>query len=168
MPRIVAPVLVSMMLALAACNSGAPAQSPSGSQPSSQGAIGEASPRRPRPASERRDLATDESGPKSAKGETNTKTTPGAFPRHDAKTALRAAEGGLRSCRLGHDAWEVEVAVRFEPAGSVSNVDLTPMRGSKDTELFKTFAACVKERLAEVTVASFSGNAVTMTVPMSL
>jgi hypothetical protein len=166
--RIAAVSSAVLFLMLAACNSSTPkpSQAPSSSE---SAAIGEASPRRPR---QHRELATEEAREKAAKNDPNaTAAAPAkqAFPRDDAKVALRAAEGGLRSCRLGHDAWEVEVMVKFEPtSGNVSNVDVTPMRGSRETELFKTFESCVKSRLTEVAVTPFAGNAVTMTVPMKL
>lgn len=162
MSRIAAvPTLCLLMLA---CNSATPPQTPAAS--SSEVAIGEASPRRARPHGTR-ELTREDAREKSAKNDPNAQKQP--FPRDDAKVALRAAEGGLRSCRLGHDAWEVEVTVKFDPAsGSVTSSDVIPMRGSRETELFKTFESCMKSRLAEVSVTPFAGPAMTMTVPMKL
>jgi hypothetical protein len=157
----IAAVSGALFLMLAACNSSTP--QPAQSAAEANGAIGEASTRRPRPSARQQEEATRE---KAAKNDSTAKQP---FPRDDAKVALRAAEGGLRSCRLGHDAWEVEVTVKFDPSsGNVASSDVTPMRGSRETELFKTFESCLKTRLSEVSVTPFAGQAATITVPMKL
>ncbi len=82
------------------------------------------------------------------------------FPRDDARTALRAAEGGLRSCSDSAVPRTLQVTMRFEPSGKVSTVEVSPPDGRA--------AACVQQRLREVAVAPFEGQPVTIRMPVTL
>ena len=82
------------------------------------------------------------------------------FPRDDARTALRAAEGGLRSCNDSAVPRTLHVAMRFEPSGKVSTVEVSPADGR--------VASCVQSRLREVAITPFEGRPVTMRVPVTL
>jgi hypothetical protein len=83
-----------------------------------------------------------------------------AFSEHDARTALNAASRGLKSCRTDGGPREVEAAVKFEPTGKVSTVDVKPAA--------EPVAACVREKLAQVAVMPFQGSAVTMSMQVRL
>lgn len=76
------------------------------------------------------------------------------FPAEDARTALNAAARGLRSCRVERGPQAIDATLRFEPSGRVSKVEVTPAT--------EPVAACVRMKLAEVTVMPFEGEAVTM------
>lgn len=83
-----------------------------------------------------------------------------AFPADDARTALNAASHGLKSCRVEGGPSVVDAAVKFDPTGRVSKVDVTPEA--------EPVASCVKTKLAEVAVMPFEGQAVTMTTRVRL
>ena len=83
-----------------------------------------------------------------------------SFPREDAVTALRAAEGGLRSCNESAAPGVVDVTLRFEPSGKVSHVDVAPAEG--------IIVACVQERLRQVSVMSFDGEPATFHTTVKL
>lgn len=76
------------------------------------------------------------------------------FPREDARTALAAAARGLRSCGVEGRSEEVVADLRFEPSGSVGDVDVT----ASDPQT----SACVRAKLADVAVTAFDGQPVTM------
>ncbi len=78
----------------------------------------------------------------------------GAFPRDEAQTALRAAEGGLHSCNDGASPRSLEVTLRFDPSGNVSDVDVSPADDRA--------AECVRARLSDVSVMPFEGGPVTV------
>jgi hypothetical protein len=97
---------------------------------------------------------------------TAAKTIPGTakdadrdFPADDVRTAMRAAADGLRSCG-DVEAHTFQAALRIEPTGHVSRVDVTPKDGAS--------AECIRGRLAELAVPSFSGDSVTVLMPISL
>jgi hypothetical protein len=83
-----------------------------------------------------------------------------AFPKQDARTALNAASRGLKSCRSEGGPGQLEAAVKFEPTGKVSTVDVKPAA--------EPVAACVREKLAQVAVMPFEGSAVTMSMQVRL
>lgn len=83
-----------------------------------------------------------------------------AFPREDARTALRAAEAGLRSCTESPVPRTLHVTMRFEPSGRVSRVEVAPADGRA--------ASCVRSRLSEVAVTPFEGQPVTVRLPVTL
>src|SRR5690606_29477380 len=70
-----------------------------------------------------------------------------AFPADDAGSALNAASGGLRSCLGEGGSSTRDAAVRFEPSGRVSKVDVTPAGDPA--------ATCVRSKLSEVAVLPF-------------
>ncbi|MBX3209325.1 MAG: hypothetical protein KF764_30105 [Labilithrix sp.] len=84
----------------------------------------------------------------------------GAFPQDEARTALRAAEGGLRSCNDGAVPRSLEATIRFEPSGKVSDVDVAPADDRA--------ASCVRSRLRDVSVVPFTGEPVTVRVSVTL
>jgi hypothetical protein len=83
-----------------------------------------------------------------------------AFPGEDARTALRAAQGGLRSCSDSAVPQSFDVTLRFEPSGKVSKVDVVPSAGRA--------ASCLRTRLAEVAVTPFKGEPVSLRMPLQL
>lgn len=95
----------------------------------------------------------------SSRAETTGAETRG-FPEHDARTALNAASRGLKACRSAGAPSSLEAAVRFEPTGKVSAVDVKPA--------VEPVATCVRQKLAEVSVMPFSGAPVTMTVQLRM
>jgi hypothetical protein len=97
--------------------------------------------------------------PSSSRAET-TSADSNAFPADDARTALNAASRGLRSCRVEGGPSTVDASLRFEPNGRVSKVDVTPAT--------EPVAACVKAKLADVSVMPFDGDAVTMAMMVRL
>jgi hypothetical protein len=82
------------------------------------------------------------------------------FPQDDARTALRAAQGGLRSCSESAIPRSVDVRVRFESTGKVSKVDVVPPDGRA--------ASCVRTRLGEVAITPFKGDPVTLQMTVQL
>ncbi|MBX3258119.1 MAG: hypothetical protein KIS78_23395 [Labilithrix sp.] len=82
------------------------------------------------------------------------------FPRDEARTALRAAEGGLHSCNDGAAPRSLDVTLRFEPSGKVSDVDVAPADDRA--------AACVRARLSDVSVVPYEGEPVTLRVSVTL
>jgi hypothetical protein len=106
--------------------------------------------------------------PRGAKTGAEANATPGVaastIPYEDARTPLRAAAGGLRSWRprgKPNAPRAFEALLRFEPSGKVSRVDLTPADGA-------AAAACVRGRLSEIAVTSFTGDPVTVKMPVRL
>lgn len=95
----------------------------------------------------------------SSRAETTSADSP-AFPADDARTALNAASRGLRSCRVEGGPSTVDASLRFEPNGRVSKVEVTPPS--------EPVAACIKAKLAEVSVMPFEGGAVTMPIMVRL
>jgi hypothetical protein len=85
---------------------------------------------------------------------------PGAFPEHDARTALNAASRGLKSCRVAGASSSLEAKVLFEPSGKVSAVDVTPTA--------EPVATCVRRKLVEVAVMPFTGAPVAMTIQVRI
>jgi hypothetical protein len=83
-----------------------------------------------------------------------------AFPEHDARTALNAASPGLKACRSAGAPSTLEAAVKFEPSGKVSAVDVKPAA--------EPVASCIRQKLGEVSVMPFSGAPVTMTLHVQL
>lgn len=71
----------------------------------------------------------------------------------DARTALAAASPGLKTCQRARGPRAVEVALRFEPNGKVSRVDVEPAG---------EVAACVRERLARIEILPFRGASFTV------
>jgi len=107
-------------------------------------------------------LRAAKTGPKSVEEATPSTVDDGAtttFPREDARTALRAAEGGLHSCTDSAVPQTLDVSVRFETSGNVSSVEVTPPGRA---------ASCVESRLREVAVTPFEGQPVTVRLPMTL
>jgi hypothetical protein len=82
-----------------------------------------------------------------------------SFPAADVRTALLAASRGLRSCGDGRS-HSYKASLRFDPSGRVGRVEVVPSDGPT--------AACVERRLAEVSVTSFTGEAVTVVLPVDL
>lgn len=107
-----------------------------------------------------------QTSPRAAKTETTQPRVGGAepggstFPREEVRTALRAAEGGLRSCNDSAVPQTLHVTMRFEPSGSVSAVEVSPSGGRA--------ASCVESRLREVAVAPFQGQPVTVRTSVTL
>ncbi len=116
------------------------------------------------PASKAKNVNPREESKKSAAGsEDGAALTPlpVMFPRDDAKTALRAAQGGLRSCRaIASDFSPLEATLRFEPSGKVSRVDVAPPTANAET------ASCVRSRLAEISIPKFTGDPVIVKMPV--
>lgn len=82
------------------------------------------------------------------------------FPEHDARTALAAASRGLKSCRGEGGPSALDAAVKFEPSGKVSSVDVKPAA--------EPVAGCVREKLAQVAVMPFDGQPVTLAMRVQL
>jgi hypothetical protein len=101
------------------------------------------------------------SGERTAKNTRDATTAKRPFPRDDARTALRAAARGLRSCSdatpLSFDAH-----LRFEPTGKVSEVAIPA------NEIAQPIATCVKTRLTEVALTPFDGDPVTVRMRVEL
>lgn len=94
--------------------------------------------------------------PLGAKGlaEAPVEERPASLPYEEMLTTLRAAEGGLHSCRDDEGPRSFGVVLRFETTGKVGRVDVTPPNGAA--------AACVRRRLSEITVMPFSGEPVSV------
>lgn len=129
--------------------------------------VNEAAPHAPRslvtePRSVKPDVRTD--GPKilNAKGAREGSTT---FSEIDARTALRVAERGLRSCLPAPRSLELVAVVRFEPTGKVEHVEVSS-RSGESVEVSVT--SCVESRLGEISVPSFRGKPVTLRTSLSL
>lgn len=168
---------LASLLFSAACSSTTPrAERPS--EPARQEAAGpsrgcldtvEIGTRRCRAATERASERVEgQIGARSAKSDATKRETSitddaseaSTFPRDDARTALRAAEGGLRSCNESAVPRTVDVTMTFEPSGNVSAVEVSPSGGRA--------ASCVEGRLREVAVAPFQGQPVTIRTPLTL
>jgi hypothetical protein len=106
-----------------------------------------------RPASS----ATELTAARTGQGDVREAST---FPRDDAATALRAAEGGLRSCNDSAVPRPFEVTLHFDPSGKVGKVDVVPGEGH--------VASCVRARLSEVSVVPFKGEPATLRATVSL
>lgn len=96
----------------------------------------------------------------SSHAQTTSADSRAAFPADDARTALNAASHGLKSCRAAEGPAEVDAAVKFEPSGKVTKVDVTPAA--------EPVASCVKTKLADVSVMPFAGEPVTMSMRVRL
>lgn len=79
---------------------------------------------------------------------------------YDVRTALRAADGGLRSCKDKASPRSLGVVLRFETSGNVSKVDVIPSENAA--------ASCVRARLSEITVMPFTGEPVTVRMSVRL
>ena len=81
------------------------------------------------------------------------------FPADELKTAMHAASDGLTSC-ADSTPRTFQAALRIETSGQVSRVTVTPPDGAA--------AACVEKRLLELSVSPFSGDSVTIMMPVKL
>lgn len=86
--------------------------------------------------------------------------TLGAFPEHDARTAIAAASHGLHSCKTPDGPMEMDAILRFEPSGKVGAVEIAPF----DPDV----APCVKHRLTQIEVRPFAGDATTLRARVKL
>src|SRR5262249_12030660 len=96
--------------------------------------------------------ADDKADPKPERG----------FPADELRTAMRAAADGLTSCAdtTTTSARVYQAALRIETTGRVSRVDVPPADGAA--------ASCVQARLLELSVPPFSGDSVTIMMPVKL
>lgn len=86
--------------------------------------------------------------------------TLGAFPEHDARTAIAAASHGLRACKTPDGPMEMDAILRFEPTGKVSAVEIAPF----DPDV----SPCVKNRLLRIEVRPFEDDAKTVRTRVKL
>lgn len=91
-----------------------------------------------------------------------------AFPSDDVGTALRVARGGLGSCNDATAARSFDVALRFDPSGRVSKVEVTPSRDDPARTADDEVGRCVQRRLSEISVRSFDGSPVTIRMTVDL
>ncbi len=104
-------------------------------------------------------------GAKTTPHEPREATTKRPFPRDDARTALRAAARGVRSCRAdGASPQAFDAHLHFEPSGKVAAVTL----GDGSDRVATDVASCVKTRLAEVALTPFDGAPVTVKMRVEL
>ena len=82
------------------------------------------------------------------------------FPADELRTAMRAAADGLTSCGDSTSARLYQAALRIETSGRVSRVDVTPSEGAA--------TSCIQARLLELSVRPFSGDSVTIMMPVKL
>jgi hypothetical protein len=126
------------------------------------------SPKRERTATSTEATATAPRRAKTASGasardDDGDKADPGRereFPADDLRTAMRAAADGLTSCADATERRAFQAALRIETSGRVSRVDVTPRDGA--------VASCVRARLLELSVPPFSGDSVTIMMPVAL
>jgi hypothetical protein len=107
--------------------------------------------------------ATGEAAARRAKTGADAKVDPGverSFPADELRTAMRAAAEGLTSCGNTASVSAFQAALRIETSGRVSRVEVTPADSAT--------ASCIQARLLELSVPPFSGDSVTIMMPVKL